>query len=69
VPQLAKDLDSDRFRLVDFDAIVCPDGGFTNRVGPVPEGRPDGLHFTTESADWLGELIGPVLEQGFLSGR
>ncbi|MBP7929610.1 MAG: acyltransferase [Acidimicrobiia bacterium] len=69
VPQLAKDLDSDRFRLVDFDAVVCPDGGFTNRVGPVPEGRPDGLHFTTASADWLGELIGPVLEQGFLSGR
>ena len=63
VPQLAMNLANPRFTVLDFDALVCPTGEFTTRVGPITDARPDGLHFTTESADWLGGIIGPVLEE------
>ncbi|MCW2572291.1 MAG: putative acyltransferase, partial [Frankiales bacterium] len=42
---------------------VCPDGGqYTNYVEGIPDGRPDGFHFSSAAAvalitNWLGPLV------------
>ena len=50
---------------------VCPGGRYTDEVEGVPDGRPDGLHFSDEAAaalarNWLGPL---VLDAASKSGR
>jgi peptidoglycan/LPS O-acetylase OafA/YrhL len=50
---------------------VCPGGRYTDEVEGVPNGRPDGLHFSDEAAaalarNWLGPL---VLDAASKSGR
>ncbi len=46
---------------VDLDARVCPDDTFSDQLGPVPDGRPDGLHFSDPGADWVAQWLGPAL--------
>jgi peptidoglycan/LPS O-acetylase OafA/YrhL len=46
---------------VDLDAHVCPNGTFTDQLGPVADGRPDGLHFSDPGADWVAQWLGPAL--------
>ncbi len=46
---------------VDLAARVCPDGTFTDRLGPVADGRPDGMHFSDPGADWVASWLGPRL--------
>lgn len=51
-------------RLADLDGAVCPGGRFREQVGPVRDGRPDGLHFSDAAARWLAATYAP----GWLSG-
>ncbi len=46
---------------VDLDHHVCPDGTFSDQLGPVADGRPDGLHFSDPGADWVAQWLGPAL--------
>jgi peptidoglycan/LPS O-acetylase OafA/YrhL len=46
---------------VDLAAHVCPGGQFTDQLGPVADGRPDGLHFSDPGADWVAQWLGPAL--------
>jgi hypothetical protein len=41
---------------------VCPTGRYQNDVEGIPDGRPDGFHFTPEASaalarNWLGPLV------------
>ena len=47
-------------RLADLDGTVCPGGRFKDQVGPVRDGRPDGLHFSDDAARWLAATYGPA---------
>jgi len=49
----------DVLTVVDLDAEICPGGEYTSRIGPHPEGRPDGLHFSVEAAESLGDWLIP----------
>lgn len=51
-------------RLADLDGAVCPGGRFREQVGPLRDGRPDGLHFSDAAARWLAATYAP----GWLSG-
>jgi hypothetical protein len=46
---------------VDLAARVCPEGTFTDQLGPVADGRPDGMHFSDPGADWVATWLGPRL--------
>ena len=46
---------------VDLDHHVCPNGTFSDQLGPVGDGRPDGLHFSDPGADWVAQWLGPAL--------
>ena len=59
-------------RVVDLFERVCPGGRYSDEVEGVPNGRPDGLHFSDEASaalarNWLGPIIletqqgGPLL--------
>lgn len=51
-----------RIELVDLFAKVCPNGRFTKDLGGVSDARPDGVHFSDDSADWVADwLIRTVL--------
>ena len=54
---------------VDLDARVCPDGKFSNQLGPVAEGRPDGMHFSDAGADWVASWLGPKLASPYLQSE
>lgn len=48
--------------ILDFNAQLCPGGAYTDTVFGVKDGRPDGVHFTTDAADavidgWLGPYL------------
>lgn len=44
--------------VIDLFAKVCPDGQFTNELGGIPYARPDGLHFSSQSAPWVADWLG-----------
>jgi lysophospholipase L1-like esterase len=46
---------------IDLAAKVCADGRFSNQIGDVAEGRPDGMHFSDPGADWVASWLGPRL--------
>jgi hypothetical protein len=46
---------------IDLAGRVCPNGFFTNQIGPVAEGRPDGMHFSDPGSDWIASWLGPRL--------
>ncbi len=46
---------------VDLYSHVCPGGRFTDRLGTVDGGRPDGVHFSDAGADWVAAWLGPRL--------
>ncbi len=46
---------------VDLFSHVCPGGQFSNQLGPVANGRPDGMHFSDPGADWVAQWLGPAL--------
>ncbi|MGZ4678454.1 MAG: DUF459 domain-containing protein [Acidimicrobiia bacterium] len=52
---------------VDLASGVCPDGKFSDRIGPVAEGRPDGMHFSDPGADWVASWLGPRLADPLLA--
>jgi peptidoglycan/LPS O-acetylase OafA/YrhL len=54
---------------VDLDSRVCPDGKFSNQLGPVAEGRPDGMHFSDAGADWVASWLGPKLANPYLQSE
>jgi peptidoglycan/LPS O-acetylase OafA/YrhL len=60
LPQLAK-ARPDKVTIVDFGAKICPNGQFSDRIGDVQEGRPDGLHFSDTGADAVAKWLGPEL--------
>jgi hypothetical protein len=48
--------------ILDLFDRICPDGTYTDEVEGIPDGRPDGFHFTAEAAlalvtNWLGPLV------------
>ena len=45
----------------DLFGLLCPEGGYSGQVGPVADGRPDGLHFADEAKPWLADWIMPKL--------
>ncbi|MEL7210800.1 MAG: hypothetical protein AAGK32_21605, partial [Actinomycetota bacterium] len=45
----------------DLFGLLCPPGGYAGRIGPVDDGRPDGLHFADEAKPWLADWIMPML--------
>jgi hypothetical protein len=51
---------------VDLKAGVCPDGSFSDQIGPVADGRPDGLHFSDAGADWVASWLAPRLVDPWL---
>jgi peptidoglycan/LPS O-acetylase OafA/YrhL len=51
---------------VDLSARVCPGGAFTDRLGTVDGGRPDGVHFSDPGADWVAAWLGPRLADPYL---
>ena len=51
---------------VDLSAHVCPGGAFTDRLGTVDGGRPDGVHFSDPGADWVAAWLGPRLADPYL---
>jgi peptidoglycan/LPS O-acetylase OafA/YrhL len=51
---------------VDLSAHVCPGGKFTDRLGTVDGGRPDGVHFSDPGADWVADWLGPRLVDPYL---
>lgn len=46
--------------VVDLFGLVCPAGRYTSQVGPIPGGRPDGLHFSEDGARWLADTHAPT---------
>jgi peptidoglycan/LPS O-acetylase OafA/YrhL len=54
---------------VDLDSRVCPDGRFSDQLGPVAEGRPDGMHFSDAGADWVASWLGPKLADPYLQSE
>ena len=70
-PQLLGSTNADLFQR------VCPGGSYSSEVEGIPDGRPDGFHFSEEAAaalarNWLGPLVleahsapsGPLLPEG-----
>jgi hypothetical protein len=51
---------------VDLAGGVCPDGKFSDRLGPVADGRPDGIHFSDRGADWVASWLGPRVANPFI---
>ncbi len=51
----------DRVTLVDLQALVCPEGEFTDTLGTVEHARPDGVHFSDAGANWIAARVGPQL--------
>jgi peptidoglycan/LPS O-acetylase OafA/YrhL len=51
---------------LNFSANICPEGAFRNQLGPVAEGRPDGMHFSDAGADWIASWLGPQLANPYL---
>ena len=51
----------DHVTLVDLQALVCPDGKFTDTLGAVENARPDGVHFSDAGANWIAARVGPQL--------
>jgi hypothetical protein len=45
----------------DLFGLLCPPGGYSGQVGPVEDGRPDGLHFADEAKPWLADWMMPKL--------
>jgi peptidoglycan/LPS O-acetylase OafA/YrhL len=54
---------------VDLDGRVCPDGKFSDQIGNVADGRPDGLHFSDAGADWVASWLGPKLANPYLQSE
>jgi lysophospholipase L1-like esterase len=54
---------------VDLDSRVCPDGRFSDQIGNVADGRPDGLHFSDSGADWVASWLGPKLANPYLQSE
>lgn len=46
------------WHLVDLAGLVCPEGAFRSALGPAPDGRPDGVHFTEAAASWVASELG-----------
>ena len=51
---------------VDLGGGVCPDGKFSDQLGPVADGRPDGMHFSDPGADWVASWLAPRLVDPWL---
>jgi hypothetical protein len=45
--------ESDHVSYVDLYTAVCPGGRFTNELAGISNSRPDGIHFSEHSADWV----------------
>jgi peptidoglycan/LPS O-acetylase OafA/YrhL len=41
--------------VVDLFGLVCPGGRYRSQIGPIKDGRPDGLHFSEAGARWLAD--------------
>jgi hypothetical protein len=44
--------------VVDLFGHVCPGGEYTNELGGITYARPDGLHFSPDSARWVADWLG-----------
>ena len=57
---------SDRVRLVDLAAFVCPQGKYHESLGGVSVLRPDGLHYGPEGSElvgaWIAQQIRDILD-------
>jgi hypothetical protein len=57
----------DSVTVIDLFDFVCPDGVFTNKLGPHERARADGLHFGKHGrryvANWLGPQILDLVKQ------
>jgi hypothetical protein len=51
---------------VDLAGGVCPDGRFSDQLGPVADARPDGIHFSDQGADWVASWLAPRLVDPWL---
>lgn len=51
----------DQMTLIDFAAVACPGGVFTNSLHGIDSFRPDGTHFSRAAQVWLGEWLGEKL--------
>ena len=60
---------ADRLELADFNAKVCPDEAFTNRLAGMTGIRPDGAHLSDEAADWTAQWLGDLVVPSDRSGR
>jgi peptidoglycan/LPS O-acetylase OafA/YrhL len=47
--------------IVDFFAVACPDGSFTQELGGTKQARADGIHFWEPEARWVVERIAPMV--------
>jgi hypothetical protein len=54
---------------VDLGSGVCPRGEFSDQVGPVANGRPDGMHFSDAGANWVASWLGPRLVDPLLGNE
>ena len=54
---------------MDWNPRLCPGGAFTDRLGPVDDARPDGLHFSDAGADWVADWLAPELRLKRFSSR
>lgn len=54
---------------VDLASGVCQKGEFSDQIGPVADGRPDGLHFSDAGANWVASWLGPRLADPMLGNE
>jgi hypothetical protein len=55
-------------QVIDLFAKVCPGGEYTNELGGIDYARPDGLHFSSQSAPWVADWLGLRLLNELSSG-
>ena len=49
--------------LVDFHEAVCPGGRFTTQIYGIQPFRSGGVHFTERAQHWIGEWLGPRIQE------
>jgi peptidoglycan/LPS O-acetylase OafA/YrhL/lysophospholipase L1-like esterase len=60
IPRLAA-ANTDRMRVIDVNAEICPDGQYAGDLYGVSGARPDGLHFSDEGGFATSEWLGPQI--------